>query len=313
MLYLMKTAIIGAGAIGSLFGSLLKASGYSPVLYDTDSKKTEYINKNGIKLIYPKKEKQIHIFPEATDNIEEIKGFDYYVFCVKSYSTKAAAEKVSSVKSEQSIALSIQNGTGNEYIIANYFSKDFTAAGVTSEGASFISPASVIYGGKGKTLISIIKENPDNSKLKSLIKIFNRSGIETDITKNYRHDIWKKLIINAAINPVTAVLGFKNKAVSESPYLGKLTEMIIKDAVKGARAAGIKIDYNEIRETVFSTAEKTGENYSSMLQDIKNKRKTEIDYISGAIADYTENNGADISVSRIMQNIINALENRYFT
>ena len=89
--------------------------------------------------------------------------------------------------------------------------------------------------------------------------------------------------------------------------------MIISESVKAAEADGIKLDYGEMRNTVFSVAEKTGLNRSSMLQDVENRRKTEIDFISGSAADKAEEAGVSPSVNRIMQNIIKVLEQGYFT
>ena len=308
----MKTAIIGSGAIGSLFGSLLKKNSIDAVLYDRDSRKTDYINKNGIELIYPESGEKLRLFPEASDRIERIKGFDYYLLCVKSYSTEAAAGEISGVAGNNSVIVTFQNGMGNVEILRKYFPDCRIAAGTTSEGALFNPPASVVYGGRGKTSFSIIKENADNSPLEPLIKMLNSSGFETALTEDYRHDIWKKLIVNAAINPLTAALRLENRYISESVYLREIAEMIILESVEAAAADGISLDYEEIRNTVFSVSEKTGLNRSSMLQDIENRRKTEIDYISGAAADKAEETGISLSVNRIMQNIIKVLESRYF-
>ena len=312
MLLSMKTAIIGAGAIGSLFGSLLKANNIDTVLYDRDSRKTDYINKNGIQLIYPQPGKKLTLFPEASDRIERIKGFDYYLLCVKSYSTEAVAEKISSVSRDDSVIVTFQNGMGNIEILRKYFRGSCIAAGTTSEGALFTPPASVVYGGRGKTSFSIIDKNGNNSVLEPILQMLNSSGIETSLTDNYRNDIWKKLVVNAAINPLTAALKLQNRHISESPYLREVAEMIILESIEAAGADGINLDYEEIKNTVFSVAEKTGLNRSSMLQDIENKRKTEIDFISGAAADKAEETGISLSVNRIMQNIIKVLERRYF-
>ncbi len=309
----MKTAIIGAGAIGSLFGSLLKINNIDAVLFDRDQDKINYIKNNGLKLIYPGNGESFRIYPEAESDIMKIKDFDYYLMCVKSYSTEAAAAEISAVCSSKSVIVTFQNGMGNVDILKKYFPESRIAAGTTSEGASFKSPGTVIYGGKGKTSFSIIDAGNDNKKLGQLITMLNNGGIDTSRADNYRRDIWKKLIVNAAINPLTAVLRVKNISVSESPCLRNLAEMIISESVKAAEADGIFFDYEEIRENVFNIAEKTAENRSSMLQDIENKRKTEIDYISGTAADRAEKAGIEKSVNRIMQNIIKVLENRYFT
>ena len=139
--------------------------------------------------------------------------------------------------------------------------------------------------GKGETALSIIESGSSSALLEPLINALNRSGLKTSVSENYRKDIWRKLIVNAVINPVTAVLSLQNRHIADSVYLRDLAEMIISESVKAAAADGIYFDTDEIRDAVFTIAVKTGENRSSMLQDIENRRKTEIDYISGAAAD----------------------------
>ena len=304
----MKTAIIGAGAIGSLFGSLIKANNADAVLFDKDIKKINSIRQNGIELVYPDSGKTLHVFPETAHSIEKIKSFDYYLLCVKSYSTEAAAEEISEICSSDSVIVTFQNGMGNAEILCRYFPESRIAAGTTSEGALFTPPSTVIYGGRGKTALSIIEKNTDNSKLLPLLELLNSCSITASISDDFKKDIWRKLIVNAVINPVTAVLRLQNRYVSESVYLRNLADMIIRESVKAAEKDKVYFDIEEIRSTVFSIAQKTGSNRSSMLQDIENRRKTEIDYISGTAADKAENAGIDLSVNRIMQNIIKVLE-----
>jgi 2-dehydropantoate 2-reductase len=309
----MKIAVIGAGAIGSLFGSLLKANNFDVCLYDRDIKKIEFIKKNGIELVFPKTGRKKKIFPEASSELPEIKSCDYYLFCVKSYSTEIAASEIAGIASDNSIAVTFQNGMGNVEKIQKYFPDKSIAAGTTSEGATFVPPGTVIYGGKGKTSVSMIVSASDRSRLNPLINVLNRSGLDADISSDFRKDIWRKLIINAAINPVTAVMKLQNRYISESKYLRAVSDLLIEESVKTAEAEGIYFNPDEIKSSVYSVAEKTGENRSSMLQDIENSRKTEIDFISGAIAERAENFSLKTPANIFMQNIIKVLESKHFT
>lgn len=308
----MKTAVIGAGAVGSLFASLLKTKNNDTVLFDTDIDKINYISRNGIELVFPESSGKKRIFPEAVSDTGRIRNYDYYLICVKSYSTEAAVKSIVSCAGENLVIVTFQNGMGNADIIRKYFPDTSSAAGTTSEGAAFINPATVIYGGRGKTALSMI-DSRSNSKLMPLIDALNSCGLEAALTDSFRKDIWKKLIINAAVNPLTAVLKLENRYISESVYLRNITEMIIRETVKAAESDGIFFDIDDITNTVYTVAEKTGRNRSSMLQDIENCRKTEIDFISGAAAEIAEKNGIASPVNRIMQNIVKVLESRYFT
>ena len=302
----MKTAVIGAGAVGSLFASFLKTKNNDTVLLDTDLDKINYISSNGIELIFPENSSKKRIFPEAVTDTGRIKNYDYYLICVKSYSTEAAVKSIVSCAGENSVIVTFQNGMGNADIIRRFFPDTSSAAGTTSEGAAFINPATVIYA------LSMI-DSRSNSKLMPLIDALNSCGLEAALTDSFRKDIWKKLIINAAVNPLTAVLKLENRYISESVYLRNITEMVVRETVKAAESDGIFFDIDDITNTVYTVAEKTGRNRSSMLQDIENCRKTEIDFISGAAAEIAEKNGIASPVNRIMQNIVKVLESRYFT
>lgn len=313
----MKIAVIGAGAIGSLFGSLLTANNVDVCLYDKDRDKIEFIKKNGIKLVFPQTGDKKKIFPKTASQLSDIDSCDYYLFCVKSYSTEKAASEIASIASENSIIITFQNGMGNVEKIQKFFPDKCIAAGTTSEGATFVAPGTVIYGGRGKTSISMIDSSAegtsDNTKIGPLIGALNKSDLHTCVSSNFRKDIWRKLIINAAINPVTAVMKLQNRCISESKYLRIVSDLIIEEAVKTAKAEGIHFNLDEIKSSVYSIAEKTGGNRSSMLQDIDNKRKTEIDFISGTIAEKGKYLNTETAANTFMFNIIKVLESKHFT
>ena len=309
----MKTAIIGAGAIGTLFGGLLKKNNIDTVLFDTDRGKTEYIKKNGIKIIHPGRSGTVHVFPEASSDLSAIRSFDYYIFCVKAYSTEKAASAVAEVAGDNSVFITFQNGLGNIEALAKYLSFSSIAAGTTSEGATQTGEGEIIYGGKGITELSMIDPYGSPEKLEKFISVLNTCGLETSEADDYRRLIWKKLIINAAINPVTAVTHLRNRYISGSPFLRNISEKIAEEAVRIAALEDIHFDIDEIKKTVYRVAEKTGDNRSSMLQDIENKRKTEIDFISGAITDAAAKFATEAPYNRIMVEMVKALEKGYFT
>ena len=309
----MKIAIIGSGAVGTLFGGLLKANRINAVLFDSNKEKIKYIKENGIKIRYPETGKTLHLFPDAVSDKLQIHSFDYYIFCVKAYSTEKAAEEIASVAAENSIAVTFQNGMGNIENLLKHFRACSIAAGVTSEGATETANGEIVYGGKGRTEISFIDNNRDTEKIKTLIDIFNSSKLSSELNNNYKYLIWKKLIINAAINPLTAITRLKNRYIAESEYMRSLSEKIVDESVKIAAGENIIFNSDEMKKIVFSTAEKTGNNKSSMLQDIEADRKTEIDYISGALADSAEKSGIKAPLNKSMHNIIKVLELKYLT
>ncbi|MDX9800721.1 MAG: 2-dehydropantoate 2-reductase [Spirochaetia bacterium] len=317
----MTIAIIGAGAAGSLFAAYLSKAGYNVLLTDNDKSKLKTIKDIGITILSPSGIPILHSRPDAVPSPRDCREADFFLFCVKSYSTLKAAEAVSGYAGKNSIAVTFQNGAGNDEAISRFFGRERTAAGTTTEGAFSIEPSRIAHGGKGETIIGMLENSIEQkNKLIPLIEALNKSGFKTDYTDAPKELIWRKLAVNAAINPLTAITGCKNRFTAENQHLLNIIRMTGKEVCAASSFEGIKLEEESVYCSVLNVAKNTAENKSSMLQDILSGRKTEIDYINGYIGEILENNQAsgnssqsnmpEVSVSRTLQLIVKALESK---
>lgn len=302
----MKIGIMGAGAIGTLYGGMLAASGTDTVIYVKPGPKYDILKKKGkLEIIFPGN-RTIESNPLITDSLTGLSECDFLILCVKSYSTEKAAAMASEAVKKSCIIVSFQNGLGNIEAIKRYFPENRISAGTTSEGSFLKGPGIAVHGGKGVTSISMLDKN--NSCLEKFAEAMNYAGFKCKIDPDYMKLIWKKLIVNAAINPLTALENVSNKYICSSPYLKKIAEKIIEEGIKCAEAEEIFLSFKEMADTVFTTAEKTGDNISSMLQDIRGGRTTEIDHISGAIEKRGIKYGIETKTNSAMKNLVKAKE-----
>ena len=315
----MDIAIIGAGAAGSLFAAYLSSAGYNVIITDSDNAKIKTIANNGIKVLSPAGEEILRTslyeaLPAASiETSKSFKNCQYYIFCVKSFSTKPAAESVYKFVKENSIAVTFQNGAGNIETLSSFFNINSIAAGTTTEGATLLEPGIVIHGGRGKTAIGMMGSTKDKEELTPLINALEKAGFNSFYADNPRKMIWEKLAINTAINSITAILKTNNGIIAENSYLKDLVKIITEETCLCASTGSndIKLDPEKTYNTILEVAEKTKANKSSMLQDILAGKKTEIENISGFISKTAEENGINAKGNLALFLLVKALEREY--
>ncbi len=293
----MKIVVMGAGAIGSLFGGLLALRGEDVLLVGRRSH-VDAINSRGLK-ISGMTDAIVHV--RASTHPEE---GDLILFTVKSYDTEKAASSL--IINDDTIVLSLQNGLGNEEKIAEVVGREHVIGGVTSYGALFLEPGHVSHTGIGETVIGEL-DGSITDRVSRLSDLLNKAGIMTSVTDSIKSKIWEKLVVNVGINAITAITGVKNGKLLEIPQLRELMRYASLEAVEVGRKQGIDLGYDLI-DRVEEVARRTAENRSSMLQDISRGKKTEIDAINGMIVRLGEEVGVDTPVNRILTLLVRGIE-----
>ncbi|HEC56797.1 MAG TPA: 2-dehydropantoate 2-reductase [Candidatus Syntrophoarchaeum butanivorans] len=293
----MKIVVMGAGAIGSLFGGLLALRGEDVLLVGRRSH-VDAINSRGLK-ISGMTDAIVHV--RASTHPEE---GDLILFTVKSYDTEKAASSL--IINDDTIVLSLQNGLGNEEKIAEVVGREHVIGGVTSYGALFLEPGHVSHTGIGETVIGEL-DGSITERVSRLSDLLNKAGIMTSVTDSIKRKIWEKLVVNVGINAITAITGVKNGKLLEIPQLRELMRYASLEAVEVGRKQGIDLGYDLI-DRVEEVARRTAENRSSMLQDISRGKKTEIDAINGMIVRLGEEVGVDTPVNRILTLLVRGIE-----
>jgi len=302
----MKIGIVGAGAMGSLFGGRLSQSGHQVMLYDINKEHVEAIRKEGLIIEDLASGKQEICRPAATTRAEDLKAVEILIIFVKSAATEAVARQFSDIMGAETIAVTMQNGLGNEAILKQHFGEHRTAAGVTSQGATFLGPGRIRHAGRGTTHLCM--SDRDNEKLEEFVAALNQAGMDTELEKNIDDLIWSKLIINVGINALTALTGLPNGRLLEFPECKALMADLVAEAVRVAEKRGVHLTYPDPLEMVYAVAEKTGGNRSSMLQDFDRGRRSEIDFINGAILREAEALDLEVPVNRAVTRLVLVLD-----
>jgi 2-dehydropantoate 2-reductase len=303
----MKIAIIGAGAMGSLYGGYLSRAGEEVYLVDIWKEHVDEINSQGLSI--QEKDGEIRLHPKAFMNPEDIGTVDLAIVFVKSFLTERAMEKNVALLGQDTIVMSLQNGYGNIDQIAEYVRVDNIIAGTTAQGASMLSPGHIRHAGSGDTHIGWVRDG-DEGRINEIAGMLRRAGFPTEVSANVMELIWSKLIINVGINALTALLRVKNGELLRIDETKELMRMAVLEAVEVAYAAGVEFDAEEMVRKVMEIAYATGENSSSMLQDILNKRKTEIDTINGAIVEEGRKHSVGTPVNSVLTKLVRSLEKR---
>jgi 2-dehydropantoate 2-reductase len=267
--------IVGTGAMALLFAGRLAAAGVKVSMLGTWKEGIKAIRQYGVRIINATGEKTYPV--DVTADIREIIKPLFALVLVKSWQTKRAAGQLKEVMDTDSVALTLQNGLGNLAILNDLLGEKRTALGVTTYGATLLEPGLVRQGGEGVITLGM---HPRLSTLKVCLR---EAGFSIHETTDLSSLVWSKLIINAAINPLTALLGVANGELLESRTAKKIMSRAAKEVASIAAAKGIQLIFQDPTRAAEEVASATAGNISSMLQDIKRRAPTEIDAICGEI------------------------------
>jgi 2-dehydropantoate 2-reductase len=303
----VKTVIIGAGAMGSLFGGLLTLSREEVWLVDIWKDHIDALRSKGISIEERGEIQTVRV--NATTDVTSVGKADLVLFFVKAYHTEKAASDALVLQKEGTVFLTLQNGLGNEEAICKRVDRKNVMLGVTNHGATLLGPGHIRHAGWGKTTIGEL-DGKVTGRITRLAQVFTMAGIETEVSSNIHHLIWNKLFVNVGINAVAALTGLKNGRLLDYPETLRVMEGLVSEAAAVARKKGIPIKGNPI-ETVKAVAEAARENRCSMGQDIDNRRKTEIDVINGAVVREAERLGIAAPYNQMITDLVKVIEKNF--
>ncbi len=298
----MNIVIFGAGAIGSLFGALLAQK--NTVVLVGRSPHIKCVQKKGL-TITGRTNRTIQM--TAVESLKDILfQADLVLLTVKSYDTETASNQLHPCIDDETIVLSLQNGLDNIEKIECFIQKKHILAGVTTHGAIFSKPGEITHTGIGKTILGEL-DGSSSKRLLSLVRLFNKAGIQTMTSDDIKKEIWIKTIINCSINPLTAFFGCRNGYLLENLLLERVVECVCTESSVIALSEGILVSAEEMIEKTKEVIRNTANNYSSMLQSIQQQKKTEIDSMNGKLARIGQNHKIDVSLNRILTELINSI------
>jgi 2-dehydropantoate 2-reductase len=296
----MNILIVGTGALATLFAARLSKAGYSITMLGTWKHGLDALRENGARFV--DSTSQEHQFKvRATDDPRECTGVKYALVLVKSWQTERAAGQLTQCLAEDGLAITLQNGLGNYETLAQSLGLGRVALGTTTTGATLLGPGLARAGGEGT--ISIQR----HPAVGPIDEALGSAGFQVQIVEDARSLVWGKLVINAAINPLTALLRVQNGELLERASARELMHKLAKEVAQVALAEKIPLPFPDPILAVEDVARKTGQNHSSMLQDVQRNAPTEIDAINGAVVQTAQKHNLKTPVNWACWKLVKAL------
>lgn len=301
-----RVGILGAGALGSVFGGYLSEAGNSVLMYDIWDEHVQAINDRGL-LIERIDRPDIRTFPDATSDPQDLSPVDILLVFVKCHQTEQAIQDAERMYNGNTLVASFQNGLKNLEILREYLPRDNVFGGPTKMGSSMEGPGHVLHSGQGETKIG--GDDPDAAAF--LTDSLSDAGIETHQVADPEPYIWDKQFVSVGIKPVAALTELLDGPISDYEEPAHALEKLVTEAVEVARAKGIEIISDDPVEAAHHTCQVNYETMSSMLEDVKKERPTEIDHINGAIVAYGEEEDVDTPYNRMATALVKGKELSY--
>lgn len=303
----MRICVVGCGAVGSLFGAHLAKAGEAEVwAYDVWKEQVEAIDKHGLRLSGVA---EFTVRLKATTNPADVPRCDYGIVATKAIHTRSAIAHAAGIFDENSAVCSVQNGVGNEEIIAEHVR--YVIRGTTFPAGHVIAPGHIGYDIQGDTWIGPFEPTATPiAKVSELAGLITRAGMNTIALKDARGAQWTKLIFNASTNPVGALTRLHHGAATRFAPTGRLFNDLIAEGEAVAKKLGISL-HGDPRELVTKGANAPGQHRASMLQDVLAKRQTEVDFMNGAIVEWGDKVGVPTPLNQALWELIKGLEHSW--
>lgn len=300
----MKIIVIGAGAMGSIYGGRL-SSANDVMLIDTNEQLIEHVKENGI--ILEEGGVQKTYMPSIASSVDGVGTADLIILFTKAMYSHSALENVKSAIGKDTYLMTLQNGAGHERMLSQFVDTDHVIIGTTEDNGAVISLGVIHHGGKGVTNIGLLNGNRGKI-LEDIRETFDKCGFDVRIHDNIQQLIWDKLMTNVSLSVLTAILQCDMSYISSNDSAFAICRKLIGEAVAVASAMNLEFDTEKVIQKVRSTSENNPGGYTSIMMDIKNGRKTEVDTISGAVVAKAHELGVPVLHHEMAVSLIHALE-----
>ena len=292
--------IVGTGALATLFAARLAQAGNQITMLGTWKAGLDALRKDGARLV-DAEGNQYQFEVQATDNPRECKGIKYALVLVKAWQTERVAGQLKECLAEDGLAITLQNGLGNREALVRSLGLSRVALGTTTTGATLLGPGLVRAGGEG--MISI-ERHPALGPMERALK---SARFNVNVVEDAQSLIWGKLVINAAINPLTALLRIPNGSLLERPSAREMMGTLASETAQVAEAEKIRLQFPDPVTAAEEVALKTAMNHSSMLQDVLRGAPTEIDAICGEVVKAAQKHHIDTPANWACWKLVKAI------
>ena len=287
--------IVGAGAIGSLYGARLSTR--YPVTLVARQAHVDAIGRDGLKVIGLPPEVY---HPRAVPHLDAIAPRTLLLLTTKVADNDAAMQPIAPLVRDDTVIVCLQNGLGGEDIVRGVVGdRPMVLRGITNFGAIFRGPGVIEFKAAAQT---VLQDSPMSDGIAAMM---TACGLEGRVSPNIRVEVWRKLLFNCVINPITSITGREVGSIADE-RLDPVKSLVIDECVAVAKAEGVVLDEDYLG--VIARTFGPSPNTASMRQDLQRGRRTEIDFMNGAVADLGERHGIDCPVNRALAMIIRSME-----
>ena len=308
----VKVAVLGAGAMGCLFGGLLAEKGLNVVLIDVWKDHVDAINKNGLKMDGQGGDRFIKI--KATIDPKSLGTVDVIIVMCKATALEQALLNAKNIIGDKTVLMSFQNGIGHEAIMQKIAGKDKVLGGTTTQASNILGPGNIKNHASLPSWIGEY-EGGMSDRVKDLAETFTAHGLETIASDNVKKKKWMKLFALTAVGPLSAIFDMHHTELyitnKESKLARELGKQIILETRKVAQADGVEVSEDECLEMFHKIVDSNQTNKSSMAFDIQYKRKSEIDFINGSVSKIGKKHGVPTPLNDMLYKIIKIKEGTF--
>jgi 2-dehydropantoate 2-reductase len=301
----MRVCVVGCGAVGSLFAANLATLEDVEVwAFDASQAHVDAINRNGLRLVGAG---EVTGRVRATTDAGELPACDFGIVATKAMHTAPAIAAAAHAFAEGSVA-TVQNGIGNEEVVATHCER--VIRGTTFPAGKILEPGVVQWDVKGDTTLGPFEAAPATfAEIERLAEACTRGGMPSEAVADARGPQWRKVIFNAATNPIGALTGLTHGRVCELAALRALVTQLVDEGKAVAAAQGIELD-SDPEELIDYAArpEIAYDHKASMLQDVEARRQTEVDYLNGGIVEFGRRYGVETPEHAAIWALIKGME-----
>ena len=308
----MKYAILGAGAMGSIIGAVLAKGGQDVVLVDLYKEHMDQIARAGLRVQWPGRTDTVHL--ETCTNPADAGPVDVVVLLVKGFHSVSAIQGAPGLFGDNTYICSLQNGLGHEETLAGLLPRERILQGVLRMTGSLLGPGEVAGNLGGDTAIyvgSLVREGAADEMARKMAAHLCDGGVAAEFSAHVAEHIWAKVVMNACVNGTCGIVRLRAREFFNHPEGFRTVQDITREVVAVAAAKGVTLDYDDLIEDMLAAVARAGEHYPSMAQDVRAKRKTEIEFLNGAIAGYGRELGIPTPANDYVTRFVKIIEDHY--
>ncbi|MDR0355477.1 MAG: 2-dehydropantoate 2-reductase [Deltaproteobacteria bacterium] len=309
----MNIAILGAGAMGSVYGAFLASQPENEVvLINVWAEHIEAVRQKGLLVVSDGHPDMLIRNAAAAASADGLPPQDLVIVLVKAMATERAMRSGLSLVGPETMVLTLQNGLGNLEKLGRAVNPAQVVGGVSSFGAYVRGPGEIFLAARGETVLGETNGRITDRILK-LRDVFDRAGLAPVVSDNIQGRIWTKLVCNVGINALCALLNFKNGQLLENPESEALMTDAVNEAVRVAKGEGIVFESEDVAANAKKICLLTKDNVCSMLQDVRTGRPTEICEINGAVVELGRKLGLPTPVNMVLTSLVKVMQTGYLS